>query len=251
MPLSLPTIRFVYFDLGNVLVSFDRAIACRNVANLFAGDERFVDEILHIEGLQDDLESGRVSESEFAAIVRAKMSSAMTHGSCGKSGDAAVPAKDERAVEVEDEAILRAISDMFTPIESMRDVLAGVRRSGVRLGILSNTCNAHWSWVNSQSYAVLEGPFDVCVVSHEVKSMKPDAKIYQTAEFHAKQIAGAAAKEILFLDDREENVIAARQLGWNAEVCWGGQAAHDVLVRYRVLPVDAEFVESQETSSRS
>jgi len=222
-------IRFVYFDLGNVLVSFDRELVCRNLAGLFSGDERFVDEMLHVGGLQNDLESGRVSESQFAEIIRTKMSTAM----CGELG--------ETPPLVDDASILRAISDMFTPIESMRAVLASVRDAGFPIGILSNTCNAHWSWVNSQSYGVLEGPFDVCVVSHEVKSMKPDRLIYETAESHAKEIAGASPEQILFLDDREENVLAARQYGWNAEVCLGGQAAHDVLVRHGVLTVDSKW----------
>ena len=66
--------------------------------------------------------------------------------------------------------------------------------------------------------------------------MKPDRMIYEVAEARARDINQAKPDEILFVDDREENVMAARQYGWNAEVCWGGATAEEVLVRYGVLP---------------
>jgi putative hydrolase of the HAD superfamily len=222
MPALYTPIRFVYFDLGNVLVAFDRNIACRNVAKLFAGDPAWVDEILHTGGLQNDLESGRVSEAEFADRLRVRM---------------ATYAGKEALLSPSDADLLHAISDMFTPIDSMRSVLQNVRSQGIRIGILSNTCNAHWSWVQSQAYGVLEGPFDICVVSHEVRCMKPDRFIYETATEHAARISNALPEQILFLDDREENVLAAREHGWQAEVCLGGAAAEQVLINYNVLSV--------------
>ncbi|EMI42360.1 HAD family hydrolase [Rhodopirellula sp. SWK7] len=225
MPPSSSEIRFVYFDLGNVLVAFDRRLACQNVANLFAGDASHVDNFLNIQGLQNKLESGQINEPDFAATVRQQMRAAAADGVDTTAFD-----------NVGDEAILTAISDMFTPIESMRDVLRAVRQTGMPIGILSNTCNAHWSWVNSQAYSVLEGPFEVCVVSHEVQSMKPDRLIYETAADHAGKIANASPETILFLDDREENVLAAREHGWHAEVCLGGEEAEQVLLEYGVLP---------------
>ncbi|WP_146575692.1 HAD family hydrolase [Neorhodopirellula pilleata] len=214
-------IRFVYFDLGNILVAFDREVAARNVAELFHANPTevelaFVNEIMHDSGLQNQLETGLVSEAEFAEAIRKSFPGTMD--------------------PIDDAAILRAISDMFTPIETMTDVLGRVRQTGMPIGILSNTCQAHWSWVRSQSYGVLQGPFDVEVVSYEARSMKPDRMIYEVAEARARDINQAKPEEILFVDDREENVMAARQYGWNAEVCWGGATAEEVLVRYGVLP---------------
>jgi len=227
-------IRFVYFDLGNILVAFDRDVAARNVAELFhanptAMELAFVHEIMHDSGLQNQLETGLLSEAEFAESIR-------------KSFPGSID-------PVEDAAILRAISDMFTPIETMRDVLTRVRQTGTSIGILSNTCQAHWSWVRSQSYEVLEGPFDVEVVSYEARSMKPDRVIYEVAEQRAREMSDVMPEQILFIDDREENVIAARRFGWNAEVCWGGATAEEVLVRYGVLPECRLIAESIGMSS--
>lgn len=225
MSMNDTKIRFVYFDLGNVLVSFNRQRACEKVAALFAGDAAHVDRILNVDGLQNQLETGLISDPEFSAIVREKMRAA---------ADSSVDTETFAAVT--DEEVLIAISDMFTPIESMRDVLRDVRKTGIPIGILSNTCNAHWSWIHSQSYRVLEGPFDVCVLSYEERSMKPDRVIYDAAAGHAHRIANATPETILFLDDKEENVHAARQLGWQAEVCFGGDEAKQVLMDYGVLP---------------
>ncbi|MCA9309879.1 MAG: hypothetical protein KDA21_01665 [Phycisphaerales bacterium] len=50
-------------------------------------------------------------------------------------------------------------------------------------------------------------------VSHRMASAKPGATIYRRFE---REI-GARGSQILFFDDRMENVIAARGLGWRAE----------------------------------
>ncbi|WP_404307390.1 HAD family hydrolase [Neorhodopirellula lusitana] len=221
-------IRFVFFDLGNILVSFERERSFRNLTSLFEAESGYVDsngntvaanvkadEVLNQHELHNQLETGLISEAEFVQSIRDRF--------------APVTGTDD------DQAILRAISDMFTPIETMQGVLSRVRESGLPIGILSNTCDAHWSWINQQSYNVMEGPFDHIVLSYEAKSMKPDHAIYIEAETHAARISGAQPNEILFLDDREENVAAALDRGWNAEVCWGGPTAEAALVRHGVL----------------
>lgn len=44
-------VRFVYFDLGNVLVSFDPQVACAAVAELFAVSPAEVDRAVYASGL--------------------------------------------------------------------------------------------------------------------------------------------------------------------------------------------------------
>ena len=157
-------IRFVYFDLGNILVSFDRNLASDNVADLFGGTREASDEILHVGGLQNQLETGLISEEEFAQAVRDAYATLVQPNGMVATGD-----------------IMRAISDMFTPIESMVAVLQSLREAKVPIGILSNTCAAHWNWVNGRGWEIMSGPFDVQVVSYEAQSMKPDRVIYETA----------------------------------------------------------------------
>ncbi len=49
--------------------------------------------------------------------------------------------------------------------------------------------------------------------SHELGLNKPDPAIYH----HVERQLGYTGKQILFFDDAEENVIAAREVGWRAE----------------------------------
>ncbi|MEM6979519.1 MAG: HAD family phosphatase [Planctomycetota bacterium] len=204
---------FVYFDLGNVLFSFDRRRACRNIAALFGGDADQADAILHESGLQNDLESGRISESQFGQHLHARYAIKDT-----------VPLPK----------ILNAISDMFSPIEVMADVIASLRAQRLPVGILSNTCRAHWDFVSAMPSQILDGPFDATVVSYQVGSMKPDSEIYRHANELAQAAASVSGADILFLDDRDENVAAARTHGWRAEQCLGGQPAIDALARHGI-----------------
>ncbi len=202
-------VEFVYFDLGNVLLSFDPSIACRNLARLLSVSADEARQAVYESGLQHRFEQGDVSSDQFADEV------------CHLFGRGEVAKGD----------ILDAVSDMFQPIASMRRVMESVRAAGMGVGLLSNTCHAHWDWIVRQGYPVTEFTFDATILSFEVGSMKPDSFIYQTAE----RAAAVKPQAILFLDDREENVGGARDCGWQAEQCFGGPQAEEVLRRAGVL----------------
>lgn len=72
---------------------------------------------------------------------------------------------------------------------------------------LSNTNEMHFSWLKKIQPLVHE--FDDYVLSFEVKSMKPDLAIYR----EALSRVDADPAETVFVDDRADNVRAARRLG--------------------------------------
>ena len=117
-------IEFVYFDLGNVLWVFDETRACRNVADPLDRSVDQVHDAIYGSDLQTRFEHGTVSPRGFVNILKEKL--------------------DVVDSSIEDSKILDGVSDMFEPIESMVHVLQSVRDSGRKLGILSNTCHAHW-----------------------------------------------------------------------------------------------------------
>jgi putative hydrolase of the HAD superfamily len=80
------------------------------------------------------------------------------------------------------------------------------------IGILSNTCQPHWDYVSCGRYGMIPDLFDVIVLSHEVHSAKPDRAIYDTAA----EMAGRDPCDILFVDDRPENVAGALAAGFEA-----------------------------------
>jgi epoxide hydrolase-like predicted phosphatase len=207
-------IKFVYFDLGNILVSFDPDVACQNIATLFGVSAEKAKAAVYDSGLEERYEHGELSEAGLLAEVRREL------GGDASSGE-----------DVDLQAFLDALGDMFTPIASMQRTVKRVREAGYHTGVLSNTCFAHWDWVSRQNWPVMEGPFEAFVLSYEVGAMKPDAKIYEAAE----KAAGVAANEILFVDDRQENVEAATKRGWHAAQCFGGAELEDQLRRFNVI----------------
>jgi HAD superfamily hydrolase (TIGR01509 family) len=87
------------------------------------------------------------------------------------------------------------------------ETLALLKGKGYRLYCLSNDV-MEWSLLLRKRFS-LEGYFGGWIVSGEVGIRKPDPGIYDTA----MEIAGAGPGECLLLDDRVENLKAAREKG--------------------------------------
>ena len=181
-------IRYLFFDLGKVLFDFDHEVGCRQIAAVSGCSAEKVDSILFGSGLEDEFETGLVDADEFhSQFCQA----------CGGS-----PSKED---------LLNACSDIFTMNVPMMPVVGQLAAVGFPMGILSNTCSAHWEHV-FKNHTFLRQNFLDYVLSYESKSMKPDDKIYQDAI----KVANVAASEIFFIDDKQENVDGAIASGIDA-----------------------------------
>ena len=105
-----------------------------------------------------------------------------------------------------------AAADIFVPNMNILPVLEKIRKLGIPMGLLSNTCDAHWNWIVKMGYPQVQGWFDPIVLSYEVRSMKPEPEIYRVST----QLAGKPPEGIFFTDDRLENIQGALDAGWNA-----------------------------------
>jgi len=197
--------KFVYFDLGNVIVNFDREHAVRQMAEVAAITPAATHAAVFEGGLQAKLERGEIDWKAFHdAFSRA-------------TGSTSDPAR-----------LADAASDMFSLNVAMLPVIAAVERAGLPAGILSNTCAPHWNHLLAKRYAVLPGRFSVLVLSHEVGALKPDPSIYGIAA----RMAGVPPEALFFTDDVPEHVEAARAAGWDAEVfTTAAQLADDLQAR--------------------
>lgn len=122
-----------------------------------------------------------------------------------------------------DAAILRALIDADTavwtqPNLAMMEWAAGVKRADIKTGILSNIGDAMEAGVLARFPGLAE--FTHHTFSHRLGIAKPDAAIYR----HAMEGLGVPAGEILFVDDREENIRAARAAGMVAVQYTGREA---------------------------
>jgi putative hydrolase of the HAD superfamily len=107
--------------------------------------------------------------------------------------------------------LVEADNDLWTqPNQQMIDWAAALQGAGIKTGVLSNMGDAMEAGIVARFPWLAE--FDHKTFSHRLGMAKPDAEIYR----HAAEGLGVATDEILFIDDREENLAAARAAGMKA-----------------------------------
>ncbi len=181
----MPKPSIVVFDLGKVLVDFDYSIAGRRIAaqtNLTPAD---VQKFLDHSPLLYRFETGLMMQQEFFDEVRQHT---------GFRGGF--------------EEFASYFADIFWEIPPMIELHAALRRKGIPTYILSNTNDL--AMVHIRRNFPFYANFDGYILSYEVKAMKPDAKIYEALE----EMSGKRGADILYLDDRPENVDAGAARGW-------------------------------------
>lgn len=177
----------VVFDLGKVLVDFDYTLVAKRLQKKSTNDIGSVAARLDESELLVDYETGRMSTGEFFATIQ-KLT--------GYTGTL-----EEFAV---------AFGDIFSPIDEMIAWQAKLTSQGVPTFIFSNTNELAVRHITSAF--PFFGGFDDYIFSHEVGSMKPDAKIYEAVE----TASGKSGTEILYIDDKLENIEGGRSRGWRA-----------------------------------
>ncbi|MFC4453302.1 HAD family phosphatase [Deinococcus sonorensis] len=99
----------------------------------------------------------------------------------------------------------------FRPVPEAREVLTALRRRGLKTGVLSNTFPSIRASLEATQ---LDDLIDVAISTCAAGVHKPEAGAFLYA---AAQLQLPPA-DILFIDDRLENVEAARQVGMAAEL---------------------------------
>ena len=177
-------IKHVVFDLGKVLVDFSYKqlfpMLCRRGA-LIKDVEDFAARVKLI-----DYEKGKITTEEFLQGINALLSAPM----------------DELELK-------NAWCGIFTPMPQML-TLARSLQAQVPVYIISNTGKIHWDYL--QERFGLSVFCKDAFASFEVGAMKPLPEVYATAESRF----GFKPKEVVFIDDRQENVAGAMACGWQA-----------------------------------
>jgi HAD superfamily hydrolase (TIGR01509 family) len=99
-------------------------------------------------------------------------------------------------------------ADIFSEMPPMVALHAALKRQGIPTYIFSNTNDLAIEHIR-RNFPFFAN-FDGYILSYEVRSMKPDVKIYEALE----AMTGKRGGEILYLDDRPENVDAGAARGW-------------------------------------
>lgn len=200
----------VVWDLGNVLIPWDRTRALEVAFGDASEARRLTEQVLTMElNALVDAASDRSALLESVALL--------SPGS-------------ERVVE----AYLDNFAHSLGPvIEGSAAIVEELCDAGVRCVGLSNFSGITFTGV-PQRFPVLER-MEGILISGEVGVTKPDPAIYLAC---ARRF-GLRTGEIVFIDDSSANVHAARELGWDAVQFTGTQHLRAALVE-RNLPLAAD-----------
>jgi 2-haloacid dehalogenase len=178
-------IKTVVFDLGKVLVDFDYSIAARRIGQHSRMAPAEIRHFIDHSPLLFRLERGRITSEQFYREVS---------GATGFGGSF--------------DDFKSFFSDIFAPIEPMVRLHADLRRQGFPTYIFSNTSDLAVGHIR-RNFPFFSD-FNGYILSYQHGVMKPDAGLYEVVE----RETGRKGGELLYLDDRPENVAAGAARGW-------------------------------------
>jgi len=192
-------VRVVCFDWGGVILRICRSWAegCAAAGLPVRGDSGSAGVKTRRKSASELYQRGLLSTSEFLDALREAVGGVYSVGELARIHDA-------------------FLIEEYPGVDRVVDQL--LHTPGVQTGMLSNTNDLHWRRQNpetgaNQTHFPTAARLQHRHASHLLKLAKPDHEIYQAFENHS----GFRGAEVLFFDDLEENIGAAKALGWRAE----------------------------------
>ena len=201
-------VKAVVFDIGNVLIEwhperyFDRTIGPAKRRALFAA--------VDLHAMNDRIDLGEGFRDVIYAVAEAN---------------------PEWRTEIRDWHD-NWIQLATPPIAHSVRLLRALRSNEVAVFSLTNF--GVESFAYAQSHYDFLKEFDRDYVSGQMQVIKPDPKIYTMLE----QDCGVAPENLLFTDDRADNIAVAANRGWQTHLFEGPQGWADRLVAANLLSVD-------------
>jgi HAD superfamily hydrolase (TIGR01509 family) len=194
----------ILFDLGNVLLKVEYTAFLHTLGLDHAMSDT---ELYHLlEEESQAFEMGEASAEDFLGVVNAKLGKSYTFDQFRKAWLSILP----------------------NVIPGSPDLINQLSRE-YRLMLLSNTNELHLR----RSVEILPAlkRFERLFVSYEIGLIKPDRGIYQYVLDHVD----VPAQRILFIDDLEKNIQAAREVGMQGIVFRGIESTRAELQRLNVI----------------
>jgi putative hydrolase of the HAD superfamily len=180
-------VRTIIFDLGKVLISFDFSRGYQTLEELARIPAADIRKRIAATDLVHRFESGHVEPRDFVDQL------------CGML-----------SLSIEYDHFCRIWSSIFLPEPLLPEDLLEALHRNYRLLLLSNTNAIHFDMIR-ETYPLVRH-FDHYILSHEVKAMKPDPRIYRAALAEARCAPG----ECFYTDDIADYVEGARREGIDA-----------------------------------
>ena len=172
------------FDIGNVILKFDFGIAVEKLRAFGITHENPFEQI----GVtKNRYEAGEFGDQEFVDLSIAEL------------GFTGTPEEFERIWQ-----------HIFTENQPMIESIKELSKRDEPLYLLSNTNGLHVKHILAD-FPVFSA-FSGGIYSHEAKSMKPDAPMYE----QAIERFGLVPEETLYIDDLPANIVTGKALGFQS-----------------------------------
>ncbi len=172
------------FDLGRVLIDFDFDIAIAKLNEWALIDRAKVTALFMNSKLAKEWDKGLLDADAFYKII-----------------------KQELQLPLEMEKFIPIWNDIFTPKEEMIEFALNLAKER-KTYIVSNTNPWHFQYLRKKYVWLQE--FEEIIASCDVKMLKPDHEIFR---FTLRRAGGIAPERTLYIDDVEENILSAKNLG--------------------------------------
>ena len=186
-------VKAVIFDLGNVLIELHYDRSLNMLKELTDRGEAELNEMLVTAPLLQQFEVGNITESEFKDSFR-----------------------DHMKIDLSSDRFDKIWNALLGNITSERIQRVRALKSMYKTFVLSNTNAIHERCFNAKlksahGFDEIGDLVDKAYFSHVIGLRKPDSSIY---EFVLAQ-ENLLPAEVLFIDDREDNILSASRLGIN------------------------------------
>ena len=207
-------IKFVYFDIGGVVVKdFSGNDKRGNFKKLIGVEQEFDKEFDKLYDKYEDEDLNLTREV-----------------------DSLIPILSEK-FKIQfppDFSLLTYYVDYFQPNTSLWPVITEIKRTS-KVGLLTNMYVGMLDLIRDRNL-LPSIDWDVVIDSSKVDLQKPDPKIYLLAQ----KLSGVENGEILFVDNSKKNIDAAKNLGWTIFYFGSSdyeKSSSDLLEFYRNLPL--------------
>ena len=202
---SANPIEVILFDLGGVLIKVDGVSPMMKWIAETMTPDIFWKKWLASTAVRE-FETGRIHHDHFARQL-----------------------VDEMSLQIDPDVFLTSFTNwprgLFPGTESLFDRIP----LDYTLAALSNSNSLHWPrMMDDMGLAAM---FDHCFASHLIGKIKPDVEVFE----HVVEALECKPDTILYVDDNQPNVDAARSLGIRAELTRGITAVERVLQRYQII----------------
>ncbi len=204
-------IEWIFFDLGNVLFRLDFEAVWNELKRETGSDVELIKEALYEKDVFNAFETGKISPEKYHRCICEKLKK-----------------------NIEYKTFVDIWNSIIVPDVDMLKLARYLKRN-YKILILSNTNVLNASVMEE----VIREIADEVVYSYMVGYMKPDENIYKIALAKAK----SHPNSVLFVDDMDENIDAAKKIGINTYLFYSIFQFYNFLKDKNMINIDISHVE--------